>query len=161
MKVAEFEKVSRERFEQDLISILNREEDCYDAICLPMRATQGSAGYDFFCPLTVCLQPGETCRIPTGIRCRIDPGYVLQLYPRSSFGFKYQMCLLNTTGIIDSDYYGADNEGHIIIGIVNRGNRELLIEKGVRFVQGVFLKYYLSEGEENGNVRHGGFGSTG
>ena len=125
-----------------------------------MRATSGSAGYDFYAPFTVTLKPGETSKIPTGIRVRIDEGYVLELYPRSSMGFKYQMGLLNTTGVIDSDYYNADNEGHIIVGVVNRGDKEFTINSGDRFVQGIFLRYYLAEEEDNLNERHGGFGST-
>ena len=160
MKIAGFEKVSKKRFHDDLSVLENADMMSYEEIVLPQRATSGSAGYDFYSPVEILLKPGETCRIPTGIRCRIDDGYVLQLYPRSSFGFKYQMRLLNTVGIIDSDYYNADNEGHIIVGIVNDGSGELPIHKGERFVQGVFYRYFLAEEEENGRERHGGFGST-
>ncbi len=160
MKIAEFKTVSREQFDADLKELLDMQGDFYEGITIPKRATEGSAGYDFCSPVEIELQAGESVRIPTGIRCRIDEDYVLQIYPRSSFGFKYQMCLLNTTGIIDSDYYHADNEGHIIVGIVNRGNKTLKIRQGERFVQGVFLRYYLADEEENTAKRHGGFGST-
>ena len=161
MKIADFEKVSQEQYSSDLKALLGREDDSYQMVKIPARATSGSAGYDFCSPVEVLLRPGESVKIPTGIRCRIDDGYVLQLYPRSSLGFKYQMALLNTVGIIDSDYYNADNEGHIIIGIVNRGEKDLLIRSGDRFVQGIFSRYYLADEEENLNQRHGGFGSTG
>ncbi len=160
MKIAEFKTVSREQFDADLKELLDMQGDFYEGITIPKRATEGSAGYDFCSPVEIELQAGESVKIPTGIRCRIDEDYVLQIYPRSSFGFKYQMCLLNTTGIIDSDYYHADNEGHIIVGIVNRGNMTLKIRQGERFVQGVFLRYYLADEEENTAKRHGGFGST-
>ncbi len=160
MKIAAFEKVSKSRFQSDLKQLCGCEEDLYDKIAIPARATKGSAGYDFHSPLDVCLKPGENVRIPTGIRCWIEDGYVLEIYPRSSFGFKYQMRLLNTVGIIDSDYYHADNEGHIIVGIVNDGNKEMTIRAGERFVQGVFLKYHLAEEEGEQGSRHGGFGST-
>ena len=160
MNVARFEKVSPEQFAKDM-----QDNGYFDfdlsAVSLPSRATSGSAGYDFYSPVEVNLEPGESCRIPTGIRCFMENDYVLQIYPRSSFGFRYQMALLNTVGIIDSDYYGADNEGHIIIGIVNRGNKTMKIGKGDRFVQGIFMRYYLAEEEENNSSRrHGGFGST-
>ena len=161
MKIAEFEKVTRGQFEADLKALCTCDEDLYDQVTIPCRATRGSAGYDFYSPLEITLNPGENVKIPTGIRCRIDEGYVLQIYPRSSFGFKYQMYLLNTTGIIDADYYHADNEGHIIVAIVNRGDRQMTIRAGERFVQGIFVKYYLADEEENQNTRHGGFGSTG
>lgn len=160
MKAAAFEKVSRRQFDEDLKKLLDREEDVYDEIALPGRATSGSAGYDFRSPVEISLEPGQTARIPTGIRCRIDEGYVLKIYPRSSMGFKYQMALLNTVGIIDSDYYNADNEGHIIVGIVNRGDKTMTINKGDRFVQGLFVRYYLAEEEGDLAERHGGFGST-
>ncbi|MBQ9425244.1 MAG: dUTP diphosphatase [Erysipelotrichaceae bacterium] len=161
MKIAEFEKVTRGQFEADLKALCACDEDLYDQVTIPCRATRGSAGYDFYSPLEITLNPGENVKIPTGIRCRIDEGYVLQIYPRSSFGFKYQMCLLNTTGIIDADYYHADNEGHIIVAIVNRGDRQMTIRAGERFVQGIFVKHYLADEEKNQNTRHGGFGSTG
>lgn len=160
MKIAQFEKVSEKQFKADLKALLNLDESLYENIKIPFRATSGSAGYDFVSPVSFVLKPGDTIRIPTGIRCKIDAGYVLQIYPRSSLGFKYQLSLLNTVGIIDSDYYNADNEGHIIVGLVNRGDKEIEINCGDRFVQGIFYQYFLADEEDNSKVRHGGFGST-
>lgn len=160
MKIARFERVSEKQFKADLKALLDREDDLYDNIKIPVRATKGSAGYDFVSPVDFTLKPQEAIKIPTGIRCMIDDGYVLQIYPRSSLGFKYQMALMNTVGIIDSDYYNADNEGHIICAVVNRGDKDIVIRKGDRFVQGIFVKYYLAQEEENSIERHGGFGST-
>ena len=160
MAIARFERVSTAQFSRDLDDLLGISDDCSGQIKLPVRATSGSAGYDFYSPVTVTLKPGQTAKIPTGIRCSIDNGYVLELYPRSSLGFRYQLSLLNTVGIIDSDYYNADNEGHIIVGLINRGDKELTINAGDRFVQGVFLPYGLAMEEENSGERHGGFGST-
>ena len=160
MEIAEFFKVSEAQFNKDLKDLLAIEDNHYNDIIMPCRATKGSAGYDFYSPVDICLNPGESAKIVTGIRCKIDDGYVLQIYPRSSLGFKYQMGLLNTVGIIDSDYYNADNEGHIIVGVINRGDKQLVIKKGDRFVQGIFYKYYLAKEEDINNERHGGFGST-
>ena len=159
MEIAEFQKVSESQFCKDLQDLTGL-NGCYGAVKLPYRATSGSAGYDFYSPISITLKPGDSAKIPTGIRCKIEDGYVLQIYPRSSLGFKYQMCLLNTVGIIDSDYYNADNEGHIIVGIVNRGNKDLTIDSGDRFVQGIFYKYYLAKEDDTKQERHGGFGST-
>ena len=160
MVVAEFKKVSVEQYNKDIKALLDIEDDSYKDIVIPTRATSGSAGYDFYSPVEVLLKPGEAIKIPTGIRCKIIDGYVLSIYPRSSLGFKYQMCLLNTVGIIDADYYNADNEGHIIVGIVNRGDKDLPIKKGDRFVQGIFSQFYLAKEECVVSERHGGFGST-
>lgn len=167
MYIAEFEKVSLEQFIKDYRSMVNEDvgeeslRQIYDDIRLPKRATSGSAGYDFYSTATIELKPNETTRIPSGIRVRMDKGYVLNLYPRSSFGLKYQMSLLNTVGIIDSDYYFAENEGHIIIGIVNRGDQTMRINIGERFVQGLFGAYYLALEADVVNKRSGGFGSSG
>lgn len=161
MSIAKFYKVSNRQFNEDLNNLLNiNDESVYDNVTIPVRATKGSAGYDFVTPVSFTLKSGETIKIPTGIRCYIDSEYVLQIYPRSSLGFKYQLNLLNTVGIIDSDYYNAKNEGHIIVGLVNRGNKDIEVKAGDRFVQGIFYKYYLAEEEENNNERTGGFGST-
>lgn len=160
MKIAKFEKISETQFKNDLKALMNSEEDNYSNIVIPKRATSASAGYDFYSPVDVTVNPGEFVRIPSGIRCKMEDQYVLHLYPRSSLGFKYQMGLVNTTGVIDADYYNADNEGHIIVGVINRGNIPMTIKKGDRFVQGIFVRYYLAEEEEINVSRHGGFGST-
>lgn len=132
----------------------------YDNIRLPRRATTGSAGYDFFSPFDFTLEPKETIKIPTGIRCKIKDGYVLKEYPRSGLGFKYRVRLDNTVGIIDSDYYNSDNEGHIFIKITNEGNKTLNVKAGEAFCQGIFVEYFLAEEEEVIEKRNGGMGST-
>ena len=159
MPIGKFQKVSSKQFIKD--SNVENAEELYKKIPLPKRATKGSAGYDFVCPIDIKINPNEMIKIPTGIRCFMEQGYVLNIYPRSSLGMKYQMYLTNTTGIIDSDYYYANNEGHIIISIVNKGDKTLSINKGERFVQGIFLKYYTVEEDEILENRKGGFGSTG
>ena len=120
--ITHFEKVSFEQFQKDILKntkIKNKIEEMYDNIQLPKRATIGSAGYDFFLPFDIVLKPQESIIIPTGIRCQMNDEYVLQIYPRSSLGFKFRLQLDNVVGIIDSDYYYACNEGHIMIKISN------------------------------------------
>lgn len=162
MVIAEFMKVSAEQFEKDCLKVNgNYQKEWYEDIILPKRATKGSAGYDFHCPYDVVIKSQEMVKIPLGIRVKMEEGYVLNLYPRSSMGFKYQMTLANTTGIIDSDYFNADNEGHILAAIVNRGNKDIILNKGDRFVQGIFLAYYLAKEDEDFKLRTGGYGSSG
>ncbi len=162
MSIGKFEKVSLSQFKNDLKDCLNIEttNDIYEEIILPKRATKGSAGYDFVCPIDITIKPNQMLKIPSGIRCFIENTYVLNIYPRSSLGFKYQMMLANTTGIIDSDYYGAKNEGHIIIAVVNKGDKDIVLKKGERFVQGIFFKFYTVDEEEIETKRIGGFGSS-
>ena len=157
MTIAKFMHVSEEQYAS---AALPEALSIYD-IPLPKRATAGSAGYDFICPADVTLQPGEAVTIPTGIRCEMQPGWVLMLFPRSGLGFKHQVRLANTVGVIDADYFHAANEGHIMVRIVNGGNHALSISKGERFCQGVFLPHGLAEEETVLAGREGGFGSTG
>lgn len=131
-----------------------------DDIPLPERATVGSAGYDFFAPEDIYLNPGESKKIDTGIRCAIMSGWVLKIYPRSGLGFKYHVGIANTVGIIDSDYYYSDNEGHIKVKIVNNGDKIVSIHKGEGFCQGIFSEYGLTIDDNAGGKRNGGFGST-
>lgn len=149
----QFLKISSEQAITDNVSD-------YDDIKLPKRATVGSAGYDFFSPMSFTLLPGETIKIATGIRCRIDEGFVLKIYPRSSFGFKYRAVLDNTVGIIDSDYFNADNEGHIFVKITNNGDKTLVVNKGDAFCQGIFVQYFLTCDDDTTGIRTGGIGST-
>jgi len=107
-RVAKFEKVSREQFKKDMLNnniILDNIDDIYDKIKLPTRATAMSAGHDFFAPFKLSLKAHDSIIIPTGIRCKMDDGWVLNIYPRSGQGFKYGFRLYNTVGIIDADYY--------------------------------------------------------
>lgn len=166
-KIAKFEKVSFEQFKKDYIDCFNENneikiKEIYDLIKLPKRATKGSAGYDFYSPITFTLKPSESIKIPTGIRVKIEEGWFLANFPRSSLGFKYRLQLNNTVGIIDADYYNALNEGHIMTKLTNdsKENKELTIEQGIAFSQGIFLQFGIVVDDDTNEVRIGGFGST-
>ena len=137
-------------------------EKIYEGIRLPRRATAGSAGYDFFSPVDFTIKPGETVKFPTGIRVEMDQEWVLKCYPRSGLGFKYRLQLNNTVGIIDSDYYNSDNEGHIFAKLTNDSNEEktVQIKAGEGFMQGIFVEYGITVDDAATDVRNGGFGST-
>lgn len=130
---------------------------------MPQRATSGSAGYDFKSPFHFILQPGQTIKIPTGIRVKIDDGWWLGCLPRSGLGFKYRLQLNNTMGVIDSDYYYSDNEGHIFAKITNDSNEGKAIEirAGDGFMQAIFIPYGITYSDSADGVRNGGMGSTG
>lgn len=161
-RVAQFMKVSAEQFLKDWAATFPSEDSPYSWLKMPCRGTKGSAGYDFFAPLSFELKPGETIKLPTGMRVRIDEGWALMLFPRSSLGFKYRIQLNNTVGLIDSDYFGADNEGHIFIKLTNASNenKTLKVRAGDAIAQGVFMPYGITCDDEADQVRTGGFGST-
>ena len=165
METAKFYKVSLEEFKKGFGEYCQDEQEMvnvYQEIQLPKRATRGSAGYDFYTPMTIDLKPGESIKIPTGIRCEMNERWVLMIYPRSGLGFKYRLQLNNTVGIIDSDYFYSDNEGHIFIKITNdsKEGKDVHVEKGQGFAQGLFMQYGLVEDDDACEVRNGGFGST-
>lgn len=179
MRVGRFKKVSFEKFDEEMTNFLtayypyavtNRppnpeksmNEEIYEGIKLPKRATTGSAGYDFFSPIGFTLEPGDTVKLPTGIRAQIDGGWFLCCVPRSGLGCKYRLQLDNTVGIIDSDYYGSDNEGQIFVSLTNdtKDGDTLHINPGQAFMQGIFMQYGMTYDDNTEQVRNGGMGST-
>ncbi len=166
METAKFYKVSYAQFEKAMLDDFSLNEDeikeIYNQLKLPKRATKGSAGYDFYTPILFQLNPGETIKIPTGIRCEMNPRWVLMIYPRSGLGFKFRLQLNNTVGVIDSDYFYSDNEGHIFIKITNDSNEGKIVEvkAGQGFAQGIFMQYGIVEDDDTVEERNGGLGST-
>ena len=162
-RIAKFLKVSEDNFISSLDGFSKEEaKKIYEDIKLPLRATKYSAGYDFYSPFDFTLNPGETIKIPTGIRAKMREDYALFLFPRSGLGFKYRLQLNNTIGLIDADYFYSDNEGHIFAKITNDSNegKVISVKKGEAFIQGVFLSYGITEDDEVNSIRNGGFGST-
>ena len=166
-KIAKFEKVSLEQFKKDFLDSFPHYDEnevftIYENIKLPKRATKGSAGYDFYTPIDFTLEPHQTIKIPTGIRVKINEGWVLGLYPRSGLGFKYRLQLNNTVGIIDSDYYNSDNEGHMFVKLTNDSNenKTVSLKTGQGMVQGIFFEFGIVEDDDVNEERNGGFGST-
>lgn len=166
-RIGRFYKVSFQRFRKDWEEIFQPDgredvQTIYDTIRLPQRATRGSAGYDFYAPAQIVLEPGKSIRIPTGIRAEMEEGWVLTCYPRSGLGFRYRMQLDNTVGVIDSDYFYSDNEGHIQAKITNdsQEGKTLTIPAGTGFMQGIFLEYGITVDDAAQTMRNGGLGST-
>lgn len=168
-RIAMFERVSYERFFCDFCKNFTwksyelgsqKIEEIYHKIKLPERKTSGSAGYDFHIPVGIVLQPKTEITIPTGVRCKIFDGYYLQIVPRSSLGFKYKLQLSNTVGIIDSDFYYTENEGHIFAKLFNDGDEIVRLEAGDSFMQGIFVPFGITTDDNTKTKRTGGIGST-
>ena len=165
-RIGRFFRVSQRQFDADFRNAFRHlphiTVPVVASIPLPVRATVGSAGYDFFSPVGFSLAPGESILIPTGIRVIMDEGWVLAIFPRSGLGFKYRLQLDNTVGIIDSDYAYSDNEGHILFRMTNdsRESKKLHIHAGDAIAQGVFLSFGITEDDQTTMPRNGGLGST-
>ena len=186
--VGKFEKVSKETYRKSLLDISSAKgpqiekliDEAYDSIKLPKRSTTGSAGYDIFLPIPIRLGPADSVLIPTGIKVRMNEGWVFVIAPRSGLGFKYRLQIDNTIGIIDSDYYNnPNNEGHILISITNDlkinncvsmnpitnkmeidESAILSLPAGKAVAQGLFLPFGITEDDDVSAIREGGLGST-
>lgn len=184
-QIATFSKVSLEQYIEDCKAICGDHypfdpvqcEENYKKIKLPSRATSGSVGFDFYLPHNLSLNMGEFIIIATGIRCQMKEGYSLDIYPKSGLGFKNFTTIANTVGIIDSDYFYSDNEGHILVKLINKGfhiirdklnpdedvYRILNRKQGESFVQGILHECFGATNDNDNTemkVRNGGFDST-
>lgn len=132
-------------------------------IKIPKRGTSHSAGYDICTPVKIVIPPyGISEAIQTDIKAYMLEDEVLEIYPRSSLGFKKNLMLINTVGIIDADYYSnKDNDGNIGLKLKNLGDKEVVIEAGEKILQGIFKKYLKVDDDNVNEERIGGVGSTG
>lgn len=148
--MAKFEKVKRIKEE----------------IKLPERSTAHSAGYDFFAIEDIDVLPvyenPKPVLVKTGIKCQMNEDEFLMLANRSSNPGKKALILANGIGVIDTDYYGnEDNDGEIMFAFYNVSGRPVHISAGEKIGQGIIMKYIKTEDDNADGVRSGGFGSTG
>ena len=132
-------------------------------IKIPQRGTKNSAGYDICTPVKIVIPPhGISEAIQTDIKAYMLEDEALEIYPRSSLGFKKGLMLINTVGIIDSDYYSnKDNDGNIGFKLKNLTDKEVTVEAGEKIMQGIFKKYLKADDDNVNEERIGGIGSTG
>ncbi len=125
------------------------------------RATEGSAGLDLSCLETLIIDPQTTLLVPTGIAVAIPSGFVGKVYIRSSLAVKMGITLVNSVGVIDSDY-----RGEIKIALYNISPHPVNILGGERIAQLVIEPILMPDLEFVDDLPEtlrgeGGFGSTG
>lgn len=130
---------------------------------LPTYATEQSAGMDLSAALEEAIElgPGERALIPTGLSIALPPGYEAQIRPRSGLAIKHGVTVLNTPGTVDADY-----RGEIKVILINHGQEEFTIERGMRIAQIVIsrhvnVKWEVVKELPDTERGAGGFGSTG
>ncbi len=140
-----FEKISFEQFKKDI----EDNKELYEEYNLPSRSTKNSAGYDFEALSDFVIKPNEIKMIATGIKSAMNEGEVLLLIVRSSQGFKYNIRMCNQVGVIDMDYYNnPKNEGHIWIKLKNEGDKDYVVKKKDKIIQGLFIPFLTIDNEE-------------
>lgn len=128
---------------------------------LPVYATAGSVGFDLVCRESVEILPRQIELIPGNVIVQIPAGYFLMLTLRSSTPRRKNLLIPNGVGIIDQDYCGEGDE--LKVQVLNFGEEAVMVKKGERIAQGLFLPVMRVEWEEVETVGtgRGGFGSTG
>lgn len=130
---------------------------------IPTRGTSGAAGFDLYACITepLTLKKGDTALIPTGIAIAVPEGYAAFIHSRSGLSVKRGICLLNSVGVIDSDY-----RGEICVGVIKATDEPYTIEPNERIAQMVIKPVETPELIETDELDStdrgaGGFGSTG
>lgn len=165
-----FERVKFDAFKNDMamyrpINFMSGEvEKAYDGIKIPVRKTKYSAGYDICIPIGISIPSGQRRVIPTGIKVVFEEdemeSWHLQMYVRSSVGIKDGIVLTNGTGVIDSDYQFAHNDGDMMLALLNTSDKLVQYKAGDRICQAVFVIHGLTSDDNASGDRIGGIGST-
>lgn len=129
---------------------------------LPRRADPGSAGYDFYLPHSVVLNPNHTELVLTDVKAFMPPDVVLLITIRSSLA-RSGIILANAPGVVDASYYNnPTNEGNIGLLLHNISSKRIVLHVGDRVAQGVFVPYLIADNDTPlVQGRDGGFGSSG
>ena len=129
---------------------------------LPIYHTKGSVGFDLYAREEVRIASKSAVLMPSNVIVKIPDGYMLILALRSSAPRKKHLMPPNGVGIIDRDYCGEDDE--LLVQLYNFSDEEVVVERGERVAQGVFVKVGVADWEEVDTMdeqSRGGFGSTG
>lgn len=128
---------------------------------LPAYGSEYAAGADLYAAEPVCIAPGETAFVHTGIAVELPAGTVGLVYARSGLACKQDLAPANKVGVIDCDY-----RGEVMVALHNHGRETRSVERGDRIAQLVIAPYYTAQFAEAGELSEtvrgaGGFGSTG
>ena len=128
---------------------------------LPKYETSGAVGFDFLAREDTLVKAKSIALIPGNVIVETPVGYMLKIALRSSTPKRKGLLSPHGVGVIDQDYCG--NEDEIKIQVYNFTNQDVLVERGEKIAQGVFVKidkFDWEEVDEMDKKTRGGFGST-
>ncbi len=128
---------------------------------LPVYETDGSVGFDLVAREETTISPGTIELVPANVVVEVPKGYMLAVASRSSTPRKKGLTPPHGFGIIDHDYCGPQDE--VKIQVYNFSSEPVIIERGEKIAQGVFVRIDKFEWEEVDEIApesRGGFGST-
>ncbi|MDE0780455.1 MAG: dUTP diphosphatase [Alphaproteobacteria bacterium] len=130
---------------------------------LPSYKTADAAGMDLHAAVQadMSIAPGARALIPTGLAIALPSGYEAQIRPRSGLALKSGISLVNSPGTIDADY-----RGEVGVIVINHGNQDFTVTRGMRIAQMVVASVIQAAWDEVEALPEtargaGGFGSTG
>ncbi|EIM75767.1 deoxyuridine 5'-triphosphate nucleotidohydrolase [Nitratireductor aquibiodomus RA22] len=132
---------------------------------LPAYETAAAAGMDLRAAVPedrrIVLLPGKRVLVPTGFILELPEGFEGQVRPRSGLALKHGITCLNAPGTIDADY-----RGEVQVLLINHGEDDFAITRGLRIAQLVIAPVVQVRLEERSHASDtarggGGFGSTG
>ncbi len=127
---------------------------------LPRYESDGATGFDLITREKTVIEPGKIALVPGNVIVKVPEGYALLIVPRSSLPRKKALVCPHSIGVIDQDYCGPEDE--LKVQVQNVSNEPVIVERGERIAQGMFVRVDVCEWEEieaTGKSR-GGFGST-
>lgn len=129
---------------------------------LPKRSTKNSGGYDFVVPEDIICKSHEITMVKSGVKAYFPDDEVLLLFNRSSNPKKKGLIILNGVGVVDSDYVdNSENEGEIAGLFYNMLDEDVVLKAGEKMMQGIFVKFEITDDDNAEGKRKGGWGSTG
>ena len=151
-----------ERIKEDCINDNGVLKNYYGMVSLPERSTKKSAGYDFFVQEDIVCKAHQITLVKTGVKAYFPEDEALLLFNRSSNPKKKGLIIPNGVGVVDADYVdNQDNEGEICGLFYNMLDEDVTLKAGEKMMQGIFVKYGITDDDAAVGERTGGFGSTG
>ena len=132
-----------------------------DEASFPTYGSKGAACFDLYAATPAAIAVERTATVRTGLAFEVPEGHVMLVFSRSGHGYKSGVRLVNSVGVIDSDY-----RGEVTVGLRNEGRNTFMVNEGDRVAQAMiipipFVEFVAADTLSDTQRGDGGFGSTG